>query len=130
MTKKDLKTCPCCGYRVFSSIGDYEICPICFWEDDIVQLRFPSLAGGANEPSLIQAQQNFIEYGAMEKRFIDKVRKPEKDEIKDPKWRIVLHTDIIEKPIKEDEELIPYPNDSTRLYYWSENYWLKNREET
>ncbi len=34
--------CPCCGYLVFTEPpGSYTICPICFWEDDISQLRFP-----------------------------------------------------------------------------------------
>jgi hypothetical protein len=66
----------------------------------------------------------------MEERFINEVRKPDKDEIKDPNWRIILDTDILEEPTKENEDLIPYPDDSTRLYYWSENYWLKNKKET
>ncbi|MFJ2958342.1 CPCC family cysteine-rich protein [Streptomyces sp. NPDC087270] len=25
----------------------FEICPVCFWEDDGVQFRWPTLAGGA-----------------------------------------------------------------------------------
>jgi hypothetical protein len=26
--------CPCCGYRTLSERGGYEICSVCFWEDD------------------------------------------------------------------------------------------------
>ncbi|MBW4608570.1 MAG: hypothetical protein KME22_15515 [Hassallia sp. WJT32-NPBG1] len=26
--------CPCCGYKTLSERGGYEICPVCFWEDD------------------------------------------------------------------------------------------------
>jgi hypothetical protein len=29
--------------------GSYEICPVCFWDDDLVQLRWPTYAGGANK---------------------------------------------------------------------------------
>lgn len=51
--------CPCCGYLVFDeSPGSHEICPICFWEDDLTQLRFPLMSGGANPVSLIEAQEN------------------------------------------------------------------------
>jgi len=29
--------CPCCGYLVFTEPpGSYDICSICFWEDDPV----------------------------------------------------------------------------------------------
>ncbi|MEH7657210.1 CPCC family cysteine-rich protein, partial [Bacillus velezensis] len=32
-------TCPCCGYRTIEEEppGTYEICNICYWEDDEVQ---------------------------------------------------------------------------------------------
>jgi len=59
--------CPSCGYDVFGEPpGSYDICPICFWEDDIVQLAFPDLAGGANKCSLIEGQHNFAAFGACE----------------------------------------------------------------
>lgn len=37
--------CPVCGK---SQVEEYEICPVCFWENDPVQLWKPQLAGGAN----------------------------------------------------------------------------------
>ena len=37
--------------------GSCDICPICFWEDDNVQLRWPDWAGGANTPALIESQR-------------------------------------------------------------------------
>ena len=35
---------------------------------------------GANEPCLIQARKNFLEFGACEKRLIKYVRKPKEEE--------------------------------------------------
>lgn len=51
--------CPCCGFLVFGEEpGSYDICGICGWEDDPVQLLYP-LAGGANPP-LLQEQKRFL----------------------------------------------------------------------
>jgi len=27
-------SCPCCGYLTLPERGAYDICPVCFWEDD------------------------------------------------------------------------------------------------
>ena len=53
--------CPVCGQHYFEEIGGYEICPVCGWEDDPVQRRDESFAGGANELSLNEARQAFRE---------------------------------------------------------------------
>ncbi|WP_448262693.1 CPCC family cysteine-rich protein [Microbacterium aurum] len=46
--------CPCCGHLTLGQPpGSYELCPVCFWEDDAVQLRWPTYPGGANRPSLM-----------------------------------------------------------------------------
>jgi hypothetical protein len=48
--------CPCCGSRVLTRSGEYEICGVCGWEDDPAQASDPDLRGGANKPSLKQAR--------------------------------------------------------------------------
>ncbi len=49
--------CPACGFSVFCEpYGSYELCPVCNWEDDGVQLANPCSAGGANGESLHEAQ--------------------------------------------------------------------------
>jgi hypothetical protein len=49
--------CPACGFLVVAgSYGTYEICAVCGWEDDGVQLANPTSGGGANRESLVEAQ--------------------------------------------------------------------------
>lgn len=31
---EELYPCPCCGYKTLSEQGEYDICNICYWEDD------------------------------------------------------------------------------------------------
>lgn len=50
-----MKTCPCCGYKTLDDASIYDICDICFWEDDIIQFNNPDYEGGANIISLRQA---------------------------------------------------------------------------
>ena len=53
--------CPACGFVVFTEPpGSYEICPVCGWEDDHVQLRYPALRGAANGQCLYEAQQGVL----------------------------------------------------------------------
>lgn len=92
--KKNGYTCPCCGYLTFGEWpGSYEICRVCFWEDDPVQALDPWFEGGANKPSLIQAQANYAEFGAMERRFIENVKGVRSADIRDPEWRRVAGYD-------------------------------------
>ena len=72
--------CPCCGHRTLSEKGAYEICPVCYWEDDPVQSRDPGFSGGANDLSLVESRENYKKFGACEERFLDKVRKPLSEE--------------------------------------------------
>lgn len=48
--------CPCCGQTM---VGEYDICDICSWENDPVQLKDRDYSGGANQMSLNQAKEAF-----------------------------------------------------------------------
>lgn len=64
-------SCPCCGFRALSEEpGSYDVCRVCGWEDDPLQYEQPFLEGGANEPSLHDARQNYLEFGAAEARVL------------------------------------------------------------
>ena len=67
--------CPCCGYLTYKdeTAGTGYICPVCYWEDDKLQLKDSTFAGGANRVSLEQARLNFKLYGASEKEFVSMV---------------------------------------------------------
>lgn len=74
--------CPCCGYLTLDEAptGTYNICKVCFWEDDGVQFHNLDYEGGANKVSLNQARENFREHGVSETRFKTHVRPPLPDE--------------------------------------------------
>lgn len=80
--------CPCCGYYTFDEKpnGNYDICPVCFWEDDPIQLEEPEYEGGANRVSLIQARKNFHMFGACEEDMIIHVRRAKRDELQGIDW--------------------------------------------
>ncbi|MBR6477998.1 MAG: hydrolase [Lachnospiraceae bacterium] len=75
--------CPCCGYYTLEEVGAYEVCPVCYWEDDPSQESDPESEGGANELSLIESQRNFKLYGACEERYVKYVRGPLLEEMED-----------------------------------------------
>jgi len=73
--------CPVCGFLVFDEgPGSFDICPICGWEDDDVQLRFPGMTIGANRSSLWQEQQRMLEHYPLTVREA-------KGMVRDPHWR-------------------------------------------
>jgi hypothetical protein len=88
MADKRAWPCPACGHVVFKEPpGSYDICPICYWEDDGMQLASPMSCCGANSVSLHEAQRNFALHGAVEKRFAVNVRRAGPDDRRDSNWQ-------------------------------------------
>ncbi|MFK0017281.1 CPCC family cysteine-rich protein [Streptomyces sp. NPDC091027] len=121
--------CVCCGHLTMTAgPGSHQICPVCFWEDDDFQLRWPDYSRGANRPSLIEAQQNFQGYGACDERFLEHVRHPEDEEPPDPSWRpIDTGRDRFEP---KGVQQAAWPDDRTVLYWWryrSAGFWRPAR---
>jgi hypothetical protein len=122
VSKTNRFPCPCCGHLVFKEApGSYDICPICFWEDDPVQLRWPQFGGGANRPSLVDAQVEHAATGAMEHRFTGIVRGAAPDEPVEPGWRPV--DPAVDNIESADGVRDPWPDDYTVLYWWWPTYW-------
>lgn len=61
----NLLECLCCGYKTIEERGEYDICPVCFWEDDgtneLEKYSHP------NHMTLGDAQLNFRRFGSMYK---------------------------------------------------------------
>lgn len=74
--------CPCCGYPTLLEPppGTYELCPVCFWEDDGIPFEDPTYRGGANTISLNEARASFAAMGVSDLVFRDDVRGPTAEE--------------------------------------------------
>ncbi|HVS93719.1 MAG TPA: CPCC family cysteine-rich protein [Mucilaginibacter sp.] len=77
--------CICCGFFTLEEPTDnsFQLCPVCFWEDDGVQSDDPDYEGGANEVSLNIAKINFKTFGAIDSGAKKFVRDPESTELDD-----------------------------------------------
>lgn len=74
--------CPICGYYTFEDgLGlTFDICPVCFWEDDIFDYDEPDADTGANCVSLQEARENYLKIGAIHPSLKKYVRPPKKCE--------------------------------------------------
>lgn len=78
-TPLKMQACPCCGYRTIDIRGDFDICRVCWWEDDGQDNNNAGASyGGPNGISLSQARYNFIQYGIYDPSRSDlyKIRDP------------------------------------------------------
>lgn len=80
---KGKRPCACCGHLTLEfDPGDYEICPICFWEDDPVQSKDLDYKPGANKVSLNEARANYQAFGVSELEYKEDVRPPLPEEVR------------------------------------------------
>jgi hypothetical protein len=70
--------CPCCGYDTVLERCCYEICPICWWEDDGQDNQdADEVLGGPNSDlSLSKARKIFFLHGIFDPRRIDLTSQP------------------------------------------------------
>lgn len=75
--------CPCCGFLTLGERHAWEICPVCFWEDDGQDdPDADQVWGGPNGSlSLTQARENYRRLGACEERHVGHVRPPQEGEL-------------------------------------------------
>ncbi|WP_408636588.1 CPCC family cysteine-rich protein [Novosphingobium aquimarinum] len=73
-----LHQCPCCYNRTLNERGSFEICPVCFWEDDGQDNHDAEVVrGGPNGGlSFTVARSNYQAIGACEQSAVDHVRAP------------------------------------------------------
>lgn len=88
-----------------------------------MQLRWPLRSGGANRPSLVDAQKNYLTLGVSDERFAKKVREPNIDEPLEDGFRPVdLSVDDFEETSVHER---PWPEDREVLYWWRPTFWLR-----
>jgi len=112
--------CPVCGYLTFSGPpGSYDICEVCGWEDDALQLEFAtSLAGGANSITLLEAQREFAQAADRMARKHPRASVPRD---RDPSWRLIdAARDRFPEWNEQASERAPATDES--LYYWRETF--------
>jgi hypothetical protein len=65
--------CPCCGYDTLTERGQYDICYVCWWEDDGQDDEHADdVWGGPNgSHSLTQARANFLRHGSAQPERLD-----------------------------------------------------------
>ncbi|WP_204745162.1 CPCC family cysteine-rich protein [Glycomyces paridis] len=103
------------------SVGSHGICPVCGWEDDLAQLRWPGLRGGANRPSLIEAQRHYREHRVSKPTFTPDPSLPRVR--RDPGFR---HFDRATDDFEEvGDRAADWPDDRTVLYWWRPTYWRR-----
>ncbi len=77
-----LIACPCCGHATLTERGLYEICPVCFWEDDGQDNHdADEWRGGPNRVSLREGRCNYLRFGASIEEDCESVRRPTPEEV-------------------------------------------------
>lgn len=78
-TVTDMHKCPCCDCMTIGLPHCYEICPVCFWEDDGTEDVNEGF--GPNATTLGDARRNYATIGACDPNMLRYVRKPLPEEI-------------------------------------------------
>ncbi len=94
--------CPCCGFKTLPGRGDYDLCPVCWWEDDDAE---PWEYSGPNGRTLVEAQQEFLAQRRPYRLRPGRVRAPRDHEARDPDWRpFELTADLLARVARTHEE--------------------------
>jgi len=97
--------------------GSYDLCKVCDWEDDHVQLAFPQ-AGGANDP-LVVCQMRFL--AALSERRLNEFLA--KGYTRCPAWRPLQQSDLsqVDKPPSSGLEYFEATATVEPRYYWDDS---------
>lgn len=77
MVQEGRHQCPCCDYYTLTDRGGFEVCPVCYWEDDGADLEALDVVSGPNHITLRQARHNFARIGAADEAAVPLVAAPD-----------------------------------------------------
>lgn len=75
-------SCRCCEHLTIDARGDYDICPVCFWEDDNVP-GYDDPSGANHGLTLAEGRENYRMIGACEIDMLQYVRPALLEEVPD-----------------------------------------------
>lgn len=75
--------CPCCGNYTIDGEDEVivDICPVCFWQYDVVGQEYNESIIGPNKVSLNEAKKNYKKTRVSDLKFKNGVRKPMEEEL-------------------------------------------------
>lgn len=106
--------CPACGFLVFDNqLGSYDIYPVCHWEDDLVQYKYPTMSGGANTESLLTYQKECLKQIPLDITEHNGFKR-------DQKWRPLQRTDSLKTDDlpQTKQGYFDAITDENLKYYW------------
>ncbi len=106
----DLESCPCCGFKTLEERNDFDVCKVCWWEDDGTDNNIADKYGiGSNDvANLTVARFNYLEFG---------IYNPERNDLKE----------LCDDPKKFKQERIFKLNDKDQLIELNTN-WIGERK--
>jgi len=109
--------CPACGFLTTGEqwFGSHNICEICGWVDDHVQLANPASRGGANHKSLIEVQQSVL-------RQISPSAANLKGFARDGKWRPLRPSEVECASLDNEREIWLHKG----VEKYENSYWISN----
>ncbi len=70
---ENFEKCPCCDYKTLEERRTWDICEVCYWEDDGIEDL--DVNSGPNRMTLRKGKENFKNFGACKKELIQYTEK-------------------------------------------------------
>ena len=75
--------CPCCGFYTFAEPlnGTYDICPVCFWENDVFDPGEDQPSDENHGMTLAEGREAYKRLGAVREELLPYAREPLPEEL-------------------------------------------------
>lgn len=101
---REKERCPCCDHLTLSERGGYEICPICFWEDDGTNDVFRESPFSPNHCTLLDGRRQYLVCRSSKERMLEHCRHPTEQEAQErAAWRSTIASRLPVAPPQEKE---------------------------